>query len=157
MIDTRRLTDRSRRVLALAESQATRLRAAAVEPEHLLLALAEEGQGVAANVLRRAGAEFEKLKVALEAIGPIADASPISPMPWSVRAEQIISRAHDEMRPMNHNYVGTEHLILAVSGEADGHVPRIFADCAVRPQDIRRETYELLGHGDLAASVEPAT
>lgn len=150
MIDIRRMTDRARRVLALAESQATRLRAAAVGPEHLLLGLAEEGSGVAANVLRRAGAEFTQLKSALEAVVPIGDGTPISPLSWSARAEQTIARAHDETRPMNHNYVGTEHLLLAISLETDGLVPQLLSACAIRPEEIRRETYLLLGHLELA-------
>lgn len=153
MIDTRRMTDRSRRVLALAESQATRMRAVNVEPEHVLLGLAEEGKGVAANVLRRAGAGFEQLKSALDAIVPPVDCWQSEPLSWSEKAVQAVNRAYEEMQPLNHNYVGTEHLLLAISREADGLVPRLLTACAVRPEDIRCETYNLLGHLDLAAKI----
>lgn len=153
MIDTRRMTDRARRVLALAESQATRLRAVAVEPEHLLIGLAEEGEGVAANVLRWLGAEFEQLKSALEAITPTSSCPQGEPLSWSVKMEQAIVRAFEEMTPLNHNYVGTEHLVLAIAMETDGLVPRLLAACMVRPEDIRRETFELLGHVELAEKV----
>ena len=53
---------------------------------------------------------------------------------------------------MNHNYVGTEHLLLAISLETEGLVPLLLAARAIRPEDLRRETYELLGHGDLATT-----
>lgn len=70
-----------------------------------------------------------------------------------MRTERLIARAYDERLPLNHNYLGTEHIILAIAQETDGDVPLLLAACAVRPDDIRRETYELLGHADLAAEV----
>ncbi|TXT18424.1 MAG: hypothetical protein FD138_4449 [Planctomycetota bacterium] len=51
---------------------------------------------------------------------------------------------------MNHNYMGTEHLLLAISLETDGLVPLLLSACAVRPEEVRRETYLLLGHFNLA-------
>lgn len=153
MFDTRRMTERSRHVMVLAEAQAKRVRSVDLQPEHVLLGLAEEGAGVAANVLRRLGAVFEQLKSAFDAIVLVGNANQCDSAPSSERAEQLIVRAYDEALLLNHNYIGTEHLALAISQETDGLVPLLLAACSVDPKEVRRETYNLLGHGDLAALV----
>ncbi|MBC7816041.1 MAG: hypothetical protein IAG10_03990 [Planctomycetaceae bacterium] len=151
------MTDRARRVMVLAEVEAKRLRSTTVEPEHVLLGLADEGSNVSVNVLRRLWPGFEQFRSAYNAIVPAGDGNLCDPASCSARTERLVARAHDEMQQLKVNYVGTEHLLLAISREllaisreTDGFVPQLLVACAIRPEDIRRETYELLGHGDLA-------
>ena len=96
---------------------------------------------------------FEQFRLAYNAIVPTGKANLSDPAPCSAGTERLVARAYDEAQTLKVNYVGTEHILLAMSQETDGIVPQLLAACAIRPDDIRRETYELLGHPDLAAKV----
>jgi ATP-dependent Clp protease ATP-binding subunit ClpC len=145
-ISSERMTDRARHVMALAEQEARRRGAAAVESEHVLLGLALEGSGVAAHVLRYVGASAEKIAQELPAVVP-APANASGPLPWAVGTEQAVARAHEELVPLGHNYVGTEHLVLGVVQAGKGMVPEVLARLGVAAEAVRRQVYDLLGHG----------
>lgn len=144
-----RLTDRSRKVLALAESQARRLGHPTVEPEHVLLGLAEERHGVAAHALRNLGADHEAVRAHAETQMPGGRSdSPYAPIPSSA-AVQLLSRALIEANRLDHSYPGTEHLLLAITRLDEGSVPATISALGLTPQQIRAEVYDLLGHLEL--------
>jgi ATP-dependent Clp protease ATP-binding subunit ClpC len=141
-----RMTDRARRVLSFAEREARRLGAAAVDPEHLLLALAFERGGVAAAALENLGAGLEQIAAAL----PPAPLSPVNgaePLLWSSGTERAVARAYTELAPLGHNYVGTEHLVLGVVLTGGGKVPEVLNRLGVSAEKVQGEVYAILGHG----------
>jgi ATP-dependent Clp protease ATP-binding subunit ClpC len=142
---TEGMTDRARRVMALAEQEARRRGAVAVEPEHLLLGLALEGRGIAACVMNDLGASAERIAQELPAAVP-APASHSEPLPWAVGTEQAVARAHVELVPLGHNYVGTEHLVLGVVQVGQEFMPDVLSRLGVAAGDVRREVYNVLGH-----------
>ena len=140
-----RMTDRSRIVMRLAEREAMRRGAAAVEPEHVLLALALEGKGVAAHILQFYGVSAERIAEQLPT--PTSKlASGTGPFPGSTGTEQVAAQALVEMSSLNHHYMGTEHLILAVVATGGEVVSSMLAQLHISPELLRREIYMLLGH-----------
>ena len=143
---TKRMTDRSRRVLRLAEGHACRLGHDAVEPEHLLLGLADKTAGVAANVLLILGADPVSLRCEVEARRPKVKSRCTNQPPWSRDTEKVLAWAVDELEPLGHNYVGTEHLILGLTRLSEGVCTQVLKALGIGATAIRRETYSILGH-----------
>jgi ATP-dependent Clp protease ATP-binding subunit ClpC len=146
MTGTKMMTSRACRVMALAEQEARRRGATAVEPEHVLLRLVMEEGGVAGHALRNLGASVECFARQLPA-AVRAPASGKEPLPWAAATEQAVAQAHAELLPLGHNYVGTEHLVLGVLLTGLGLVPDILAGLGITAGDVRREVYKILGHG----------
>src|SRR6201995_5567852 len=108
-----RFTDRARKVMQLANQEAQRFNHEHIGTEHILLGLVKEGSGVAANVLKNLDADLRKIRQEVE---KIVQTSPEVPthgkLAQTPRAKKVIEYAMEEARSLNHNYVGTEHLLL---------------------------------------------
>ncbi len=141
-----RFTQRVRKVLFLARDEAGRLQHDYIGTEHLLLGVIREGSGVAANVLQRMGIDFERVQKAVEdsvsaPMGPVS----IGEIPFTPRAKKVLELSIDEARLHNHNYVGTEHLLLALIREGEGVAARVLADLGADHEKAKREVMKALG------------
>jgi ATP-dependent Clp protease ATP-binding subunit ClpC len=141
-----RFTQRVRKVLFLARDEAGRLQHDYIGTEHLLLGIIREGEGVAANVLRRLGIDFERIQKAVEdsvtaPMGPVS----IGEIPFTPRAKKVLELSIDEARLHNHNYVGTEHLLLALIREGEGVAARVLAELGADHEQVKREVMKALG------------
>src|SRR5262245_42910816 len=115
-IPGRPMTERAQTVMRLAREQAQRLGSGMIEPEHVLLALAEEGQGIAARVLYKVGVRPEQLAEAIQALSPQAGAT-VNSMGRSADTSRVLMAAQDDEAGMPvHDCVDTEHLLLAIVG-----------------------------------------
>ncbi len=142
---TERMTDRSRSILAMADREAWKRAAIAIEPSHLLLALAIEGKGVAANVLRIRGVNAERIAAELPTALPSV-IEPDHPLPLADSMVRAIDIARDQCLKLGHNYIGTEHLILGVVAVIEQETPSLLCQLGLSADVILRETYSLLGH-----------
>src|SRR5438876_12020412 len=109
-----RFTDRARRVMGLARQEAQRFNHEYIGTEHYLLGLIQEGSGVAANVLKNLDIGLRKIRQEVEKIvqsGPDMVRC-LGKLPQTPRSKMVIAFAIEEARNLNHNYVGTEHLLL---------------------------------------------
>ncbi|MFM7593572.1 MAG: Clp protease N-terminal domain-containing protein, partial [Isosphaeraceae bacterium] len=143
-----RFTDRARRVMQLANSEAQRFNHDYVGTEHLLLGLVKEGSGVAANVLKNIDVDLRKIRVEVEKIvqsGP--DMVSMGKLPHTPRAKKVLEYAFEEARNLNHNYVGTEHLLLGLLREQEGVAAQVLMNLNLKLEDVREEVLNLLGHG----------
>src|SRR5258706_8470234 len=116
-----RFTDRARKVMQLANQEAQRHNHEYLGTEHVLLGLVKEGTGVAINVLKRLNIDPQKASLEVEKIiqsGP--DAVPKGKIQLTPRTKKVIEYAFEEARNLNHNYVGTEHLLLGLLREQEG-------------------------------------
>jgi ATP-dependent Clp protease ATP-binding subunit ClpC len=116
-----RFTDRARKVMALANQEAQRFNHEYIGTEHILLGLVKEGSGVGANVLKNLDVDLRKVRLEVEKLvksGP--DMVTMGKLPQTPRAKKVIEYAIEEARNLNHNYVGTEHLLLGLLREHDG-------------------------------------
>ena len=144
-----RFTDRARKVMALANQEAQRANNPDLRTEHILLGLLKEGSGVGANVLKNLDVHLRKARSEVEELvkpmaGPKTEGRPIkSPM-----AEQVIATAIEEARGLNHNYVGTEHLLLGLLRVKDGVAAGVLVNLGLSLDRVRKEILELLGQGE---------
>ena len=142
-----RFTDRARKVMKLANEQAVRLHHRQVDIEHVLLGLSAEGSGVAANVLKHLGADFQRCRAEVEKLTPPlpAEILPDGALPLTSPATQLVEASLQEAKHLEHHYVGTEHLILAVTRQ-QGAAVQALANLGIKPEDLRCEVLNLLGH-----------
>jgi hypothetical protein len=142
-----RFTDRARKVMQLANQEAQRFNHEYIGTEHILLGLVKEGTGVAANVLKNLDIDLRKIRLEVEKIvqaGP--DMVTMGKLPLTPRAKKVIEYATDEARQLNHNYVGTEHLLLGLLREEEGVAAQVLMNLGLKPPDVRKEVLGLLGH-----------
>ena len=118
-------TQRAQAALRLAQESSARLGHGYVGSEHLLLGLLNEGQGVAAKVLSRAGLTGESVQASIaRLVGVGAPGGPPS-QGLTPRCKKIIELALTEAQRLGHHYVGTEHLLLGLLREGDGVAARV--------------------------------
>ena len=142
-----RFTDRARKVMQLANQEAQRFNHEYIGTEHILLGLIKEGSGVAANVLKNLEIDLHKIRLEVEKIvqsGP--DMVTNGKLPQTPRAKKVIEYAIEEARNFNHNYVGTEHLLLGLVREWEGVASQVLMNLGLRLEDIREEVLATLGH-----------
>ncbi|MCH2202538.1 MAG: ATP-dependent Clp protease ATP-binding subunit [Fuerstiella sp.] len=147
-----RFTDRARKVMQLANQEAQRFNHEYIGTEHVLLGLVKEGSGVAANVLKNLDIDLRKIRIEVEKIvqtGP--DMVTMGKLPQTPRAKKVIEYAMEEARNLNHNYVGTEHLLLGLLREQEGVAAQVLMNLGMKLEDVRDEVLNLLGHGLEAA------
>ena len=143
-----RFTDRARKVMQLANQEAQRFNHEYVGTEHVLLGLIKEGSGVAANVLKNLNVDLRKIRLEIEKIvqtGP--DMVTMGKLPQTPRAKKVIEYSIEEARNLNHNYVGTEHLLLGLLREQEGIAAQVMMNLGLKLEEVREEVLNLLGHG----------
>ena len=153
-----RFTDRARKVMQLANQEAQRFNHEYIGTEHILLGLVKEGSGVAANVLKNLDVDLRKIRLEVEKIvqsGP--DMVTIGKLPQTPRAKKVIEYAMEEARNLNHNYVGTEHLLLGLLREQEGVAAQVLMNLGLKLEDVREEVLNLLGHGEVSEGGERAS
>jgi ATP-dependent Clp protease ATP-binding subunit ClpC len=134
--------------MALANQEAQRFNHDYIGTEHILLGLVKEGSGVGANVLKNLGVDLRKVRLEVEKLvksGP--EMVTMGKLPQTPRAKRVIEYAIEEARNLNHNYVGTEHLLLGLLREQDGVAAQVLMNLGLKLEDVREEVLNLLGAG----------
>ena len=143
-----RFTDRARKVMQLANQEAQRFNHEYIGTEHILLGLVKEGSGVAANVLKNLDVDLRKIRNEVEKIvQPGPDIVTMGKLPQTPRAKKVIEYSMEEARNLNHNYVGTEHILLGLLREQEGVAAQVLMNLGLKLEDVREEVLNLLGHG----------
>ena len=143
-----RFTDRARKVMQLANQEAQRFNHEYIGTEHVLLGLIKEGSGVAANVLKNLDIDLRKIRMEVEKLvqsGP--DMVTMGKLPQTPRAKKVIEYSMEEARNLNHNYVGTEHILLGLLREQEGVAAQVLMNLGLKLEDVREEVLNRLGHG----------
>ena len=109
-----RFNDRAKRTLALAQDEAVRFGHAYIGPEHLLLGLIREGEGVAARVLDAMGIDLASARRAIETKLGRGSGPPPSEIVLHEDTKKVIASAGEEAKKLGHSNVGTEHLLLGL-------------------------------------------
>lgn len=153
-----RFTERAQRVITLSQQIAQQLGHNYVGTEHLLLGIIKEEEGIAAKALKNLGVEVEEIQqIIVQSIG--VGNSPIELLGYTPRTKKIFELSVGEARALNHNYVGTEHLLLGLIKEGEGIASKILLKLGLNLQNVRDEVLKLLsssgpsaGQGSPAAS-----
>ncbi|EKD27587.1 MAG: Clp protein, partial [uncultured bacterium] len=141
-----KFTNRARQVVILARNEADRYNHNYVGTEHLLLGLIKLGQGVAVNVLKKMGIDFEIVQNEVsKAVTPGPETKTIGEVPLTPGAKKVIEYAWEDAQKLGHNYVGTEHLLLGLLREEEGVAARILANLNIDINKVRDEILMELG------------
>jgi len=140
--DLGRWTDRARTSLTHAAQEAARLGQAYVGTEHLLLGILK-GENLAATALGELDVDVPALRARLAGSGKARPLRGAAALPYTPAARQAIERTLREALRLGHNYVGTEHLLIALAG-SEGLAGEALAERDVTPDRARRQVIKLL-------------
>ncbi|MFO1053126.1 MAG: ATP-dependent Clp protease ATP-binding subunit [Planctomycetota bacterium] len=144
-----RFTDRAKKVMSFARQEAQKFNHEYIGTEHILLGLVQEGSGVAANVLKNMSIDLEKVRHEVEKIvktGP--SMVTMGQLPFTPRAKKVLELSVEEASQLNHNYIGTEHLLLGLIRENEGIAAQVLTNLGVKLDEVREEVLEFLGASD---------
>jgi ATP-dependent Clp protease ATP-binding subunit ClpA len=142
-----RYTQRAQHVIVLAQQEARRQGMAHVAPVHLLAAVLREGSGLGACTLKGLGLELASLQPAIDRVTgvtpPEVPARTPAELPYSPAAKTImVETAVQRSRQLGHNYVGTEHILLALLD--DEQVQKVLDATGVTLEQVRSELQQVL-------------
>ncbi len=142
-----RFTDRARRVVVQAQEQARVLNHNYIGTEHLLLGLVYEDQGAAAAALESLGISRETVRQQVEEVIGRGQQAPLGHIPFTPRAKGVLELAAQESRALGHAYVGTEHILLGLTGVGDGVAAQVLVKLGAGQDRVRQQVIKL-PHGD---------
>ena len=153
-----RFTDRSRRVVVLAQEEARMLSHNYIGTEHILLGLIHEGEGVAAKALESLNISLEAVRAQVEEIIGQGQQAPSGHIPFTPRAKKVLELSLREALQLGHNYIGTEHILLGVIREGGGVATQIMTALGADLPRAREVVLALVRTGavDQTANSEPA-
>jgi len=143
-----RFTERARKTMQLANQEAQRFNHEYIGTEHILLGLVKEGTGVAANVMRNLDIDLRKIRLEVEKLvqsGP--EMITMGKLPQTPRAKKVIEYSMEEARNLNHNFVGTEHILLGLLREQEGVAAQVLMNLGLKLEEVREEVLNLLSTG----------
>lgn len=140
-----KFTNRAKQVIKLAKKEAQRLNHNYLGTEHVLLGLLKLGQGVAVNVLRNLNIDFETVRDAIEKLVGFGPEIQVFGDPaLTGKVKKVFEYANEEAANLNHNYVGTEHLLLGLLRQTDGVAAQVLENLNVNLKEVRKEVLKEL-------------
>jgi len=159
------LTPRAKKVIELAVEEARRLNHHYIGTEHLLLGLVREGEGIASGVLESLGVNLDRvrqetLRVLKQSTGTIEEEIvPGNTLQWKTtsnfddyqftrQVENVLSLAQEESLRLQHNYLGTEHILLGLIREEGSAASHILKSFGADPGRTRSGIETFVGRGE---------
>ncbi len=142
-------TERANTALNLALETAEQLGHTYIGSEHLLIGLLEEGTGVAATVLTERGIQAQQIADLLKKTVGYGTMTSLTPNDFTPRSKRIIELAMGEARRLGHNYVGTEHILLAIISDPESYAVRFLSQLGAKPADILADISRALNAADI--------
>ncbi|GAB4226261.1 MAG: ATP-dependent Clp protease ATP-binding subunit [Chlamydiales bacterium] len=140
-----KFTNRAKQVIKLAKKEAQRLNHNYLGTEHVLLGLLKLGQGVAVNVLRNLNIDFETVRDEVEKLVGFGPEIQVYGDPaLTGKVKKVFDYANEEAANLNHNYVGTEHLLLGLLRQTDGVAAQVLENLNVNLKEVRKEVLKEL-------------
>lgn len=151
-------TSRANKIIRfLAQEEAKKFNADKLLPEHIVLAIFREQEGVAVKTLQLLGADIYDLILDIEEYlekrnGPmyLGDVIP------SQEVQKMIDLSIDESKNMGYNYVGTEHLLLAAMQDMGSFISQILEERAISVTKFREGVIKIIGFGKVLTKKDTA-
>ena len=142
-----RFTDRARKVMQLANQEAQRFNHEYIGTEHILLAWSRKAPASPPTSSRTSTSTCARSAWrSRRSSRPGPDMVTMGKLPQTPRAKKVIEYSIEEARNLNHNYVGTEHLLLGLLREQEGVAAQVLMNLGLKLEDVREEVLNLLGH-----------
>jgi hypothetical protein len=151
-----RFTDRARHVVVLAQERARELRHGRVDTEHLLLGLLGEEEGMGGLVvIAAAGSREAAERVVRDSLTPGTEKPPAH-IPYSDGCKAVLKQTLNEALDLEHNYIGTEHILLGLLKVPDGKAAQLLAQLGVSYESAHAEVVRMIEAFLAARNVEDA-
>jgi len=139
-----KFTEGAIKVIMLSQEEARRMGHNFVGTEQLFLGIVGQRQGVGAKALRSLGVTLKKARKEVETYIGRGTGFVASEIPFTPRAKRVLEMAVQEGKDIGQNYVGTEHILLALIGEEDGVAIRTIEKLGVDIIQLRSKTLALI-------------
>jgi len=132
-----RFTPSAQEVLRFAQIEAKRMHHATIGPEHILLGLMLEGEGIAGRVLRDMGLRPQQ---ALQTVARLSSAKPLADPEPELRhsTEMLLQMSLEEAKRHESPIVDTQHLLLALLRQHEGVIIAVLTQAGLSAETIRR-------------------
>ena len=137
-----RFTDRARKVMAIANEHVRRFHHQYIGTEHIFLGLIKENGGTGATVLKNLDVDIDKMLPEVEQLFKLKggrDAVAEGKIQQTQNAIKVIEYAIEEARNLNHDYIGTEHILLGLLRVSEGIASQVLANLGVSIENARME------------------
>ncbi len=144
----RKFTQRARNTVIHAQEEAREMGHPAIGTEHILLGLLREGEGVGARALINLGVDLDNVREEVKRFigkNESGGEGPAGDLPITPRVKKVFNLAFDEARLQGVNYVGTEHILLALLREEEGLASQVLLSMGVKLDNLREQVMLLLG------------
>ncbi len=132
-------TPRAKQAIALANREAEHFNHDEIRVEHILLGIIALNEGVAVSVLRQLGLDSGALKIEIQkSVSVTGGAGVKGRRPFSLQVVKIFSLAAADAAAMNYNFIGTEHLLMAILRDGKSSAARILANMNITPDAVRK-------------------
>ncbi len=150
-----RFTDAARKAIHLAHEEAARLIHDCVGTEHMLLGLAKSDSTEFIQVINCFGLDSARIITEIEIIIQSGCGAPIEgTLPHTPRGRKVIEYAMQSARELNHNYVGTGHLLLGLMTEVEGVAAQVLMNLGLKFDEVQ-VAVEMLSCFDEQESLSP--
>jgi ATP-dependent Clp protease ATP-binding subunit ClpB len=160
-MDFNRFTEKAQEALSAAQSKAIRSSHQQVDVEHLLAALLEQEQGLAASILTRASVALEVLKrrvdQELNRLPKVSGSAGAADQVYITgRLNRLLTQAEDEAKRLKDQFISVEHLLLAMT-EDGGGTGRLFKELGITRERLMQALQEIRGSQRVTSQNPEAT
>ncbi|MEA3407836.1 MAG: ATP-dependent Clp protease ATP-binding subunit [Chloroflexota bacterium] len=138
-----RFTRRARQALSMAQQEARNMNHGYIGTEHLLLGLLREEEGIASRVLMDMGLSVGRARRVVQSIVGSGEQHSAS-LQLANQTKEVIQLAIEEAKKLNHNYIGTEHLLLALLRNRDSVAAAVLRSLKINDDVVRRRVLNLM-------------
>ncbi len=131
-------------VMRQSRNEAGRLGHDYIGPEHFLLGIIRKAEGLAVQTLLNLSIDLDDLKLELERMLEVGNGPTVGIFPQNVEAKRVIETARSTAKQLNHNWIGTEHLLLALIREENTLAARSLRQFNVDYNKVKREVLNLI-------------
>lgn len=142
-----KFTERARKVMSLARQEAQRTNSEFIGTEHVLLGIIKEGGGTAARVLKMLKVDPKVIRQEVEKLltPSSSPAVTLGQLPFSPRARRVLEIAGESATQLDHDTIGTEHLLLGLLKENEGIAAQVLTAMGIKLDQVCDMILEVLG------------
>ncbi len=141
-------------VMRQSRNEAGRLGHDYIGPEHFLLGIIRKGEGLAVQTLLNMEVDLDDLKLELERMLEVGKGPTVGIFPQNVEAKKVIEAARQIAKQLKHNWIGTEHLLLALIKEETTLAARVLKQFSVDFNKTKREVLNLIEGSSAGAATK---